>query len=100
MAGRSRYDGVDTARVAVDDGQGGMREVAYLLPRAPRAGAVTPMAWHRVADGDRLDLIAANHLGDPTAFWRICDANTALNPDDLVAGEHMGSIIVIPVPEM
>ena len=33
--------------------------------------------------GDRLDLITARTLGDPEQFWRICDANDALDPDDL-----------------
>ena len=34
---------------------------------------------------ERLDLLAASTLGDAFAFWRICDANDAMNPFDLVA---------------
>ena len=34
--------------------------------------------------GDRLDSIAATHLGDPLQFWQVCDANNTMNPFDLV----------------
>ena len=27
--------------------------------------------------GERLDNVAAQYLGDPTLFWRLCDANNA-----------------------
>lgn len=36
-----------------------------------------------VRAGDRLDTIAARMLGDPLQFWRIADANDAMNPLDL-----------------
>ena len=32
----------------------------------------------------RLDTIAASTIGDAQQFWRLCDANDALNPFDLV----------------
>jgi hypothetical protein len=100
MAGRSRYDGAQVASAAVTDGAGGTREVTHLLPRTPRDPAtVVPMAWHRVAAHDRADLVAHRHLGDPQAWWRICDANTALDPDALVGPENEGRVIVVGVPE-
>jgi nucleoid-associated protein YgaU len=37
-----------------------------------------------VKQSDRLDLIAARTLGDPLLFWRIADANDAMNPFDLL----------------
>lgn len=99
MPGRSRYDGLPTASLAVEDGAGGTREVSYLLPRTPLPPeGTTTMAVHRVAPADRLDLIAARYLGDPAAFWRICDVNLALDPDELVDSLAEGSLIVIPVP--
>lgn len=99
MPGRSRYDGAATATVVVDDGIGGVREVAYLLTRvASDPVAVLPLAWHRVVPDDRLDLLAARHLGDPAAAWRIADANLALDPDDLVGPDAEGRVVVIPVP--
>lgn len=99
MPGRSRYDGLPAASLAVEDGAGGSREVSYLLPRTPQSpDQATVMAVHRVAAGDRLDLIAARYLGDPAAYWRICDVNLALDPDELVDSTAEGSLIVIPVP--
>ena len=38
---------------------------------------------HQVTDGERLDVIAALLLGDPTQFWRLCDANLATRPEEL-----------------
>ena len=99
MAGRSRYDGARTATVEIDDGRGGRREVVYLLTRTPLdPGATTPFAWHRVAADDRLDLLASRYLGDPAAFWRICDANLALDPDELVGPDAEGAVVVVPTP--
>jgi hypothetical protein len=47
-------------------------------PRSPR-----PIGYHPRAVGDRLDLIAAKYLNDPTGFWRLCDANDSLVPGAL-----------------
>jgi nucleoid-associated protein YgaU len=43
---------------------------------------------------DRLDLIAARTLGDPLLFWRIADANLALDPFDLV---EPGRALTVPL---
>jgi hypothetical protein len=50
----------------------------------------------RVEDGQRIDSIAAATLGAPGLFWRICDANDALNPFDLMT--RPGQIISVPMP--
>ena len=50
------------------------------------------------AEGDRLDLITARTLGDPLQFWRICDANTAMDPLELFA--ETGTVLKIPVPQV
>ena len=47
---------------------------------------------------DRLDLVSFRYTGDPLGFWRVCDANAALDPDDLVDAEAVGTEIVVPVP--
>jgi hypothetical protein len=39
----------------------------------------------KVRQEDRLDLIAARILGDPEQFWRVCDANNAMDPLELTA---------------
>lgn len=57
----------------------------------PLLAEITPI------QGDRLDLIAFRTLGDPELFWRICDANNAMNPEDLI---EPGRIIRVAVPQM
>jgi hypothetical protein len=99
VPGRSRYDGVEVATVRVPDGADGEREVRYLRRRTPPDPAATPtLALHRVAEDDRLDLVSARYYGDPTAFWQVCDANAALDPDTLVAPDAAGTVLVVPVP--
>jgi hypothetical protein len=48
-----------------------------------------------VAQSDRLDLITYRTLGDPEAFWRVADANNAMNPTEL---EQPGVTLRIPIP--
>jgi hypothetical protein len=54
-------------------------------------------AGHEVRDGERLDHIAHRHFRDAERFWRICDANLATWPPELV--ERPGRIIDIPASE-
>lgn len=81
----SRYAAVPQATLV--DARG--REIRYIRVRLiPETRAI---AGHRVLAQDRLDLIAHRHFRDPERFWRICDANLALWPDDLlVEGEILG----------
>ncbi|WP_282004287.1 hypothetical protein [Propioniciclava sinopodophylli] len=97
MAGR--YDGVEITETQVPDGDGGLRTVRYLRRRpAPREPTLPPLALHRVVAGDRPDLLASRHLGDPTVWWRIADANRVLDPAELTATP--GDVVVIPTPEL
>ena len=50
-----------------------------------------------VIDGDRLDLIAARTLNAPDHFWRICDANNAMNPFALT--DHVGNVLRVSPPQ-
>lgn len=76
----SRYRGVETATTELPDG----RKVVYLKRRfVPQPELMATLAEHVVLDGDRLDLIANQYLGDPEQFWRVCDANRVLRPADL-----------------
>jgi hypothetical protein len=50
-----------------------------------------------VTAADRLDLIAARTLGDPEQFWRVCDANNAMDPLDLTT--TLGRVLRVPVPQ-
>ena len=49
-----------------------------------------------LSDGDRLDLIAARTVGASEHFWRICDAENAMNPFDLEA--EPGRRLRVPIP--
>lgn len=51
------------------------------LPRPPEQLAMA--GYHIRIQGDRLDLLAARYLQDPTLFWKLCDANGALVPTAL-----------------
>jgi hypothetical protein len=57
------------------------------------------LAEHLVVRGDRPDLIAAAQFGDPTQFWRICDANPVIHPEDLCSDDRIGELIRIPFPQ-
>ncbi len=102
MLGRSRYDGVETATLLVPDATAGptaVREVRYLRRRQPiNPPTQPPIARHRVAEDDRLDLLASRYLGDPLASWRIADANAALDP--LAVTATPGDVVVVPTPEL
>ena len=90
----SRYSGIEVAKY---DAAGG-RQIVYLRRRfLPPAGTVALLAEHRVTQGERLDNITARYLGDPEQFWRVCDANNAMNPDELTAA--IGRRLRIPLPQ-
>jgi hypothetical protein len=89
----SRYAGVPVAAYTGPDG----RTVAYLRRRfVPPPSAFALLLEHRVAQGERLDVITARHLGDPEQFWRLADANAALRPAEL---EEEGRTLRITLPE-
>jgi hypothetical protein len=95
----SRYATVEVAAVTVPDGAGGRRDVRYLRRRfPPQPGSLTASAQHVVSGGDRLDLLSATYLGDPALFWRICDANPVVHPDELTGPERIGRSVRIPLP--
>lgn len=55
--------------------------------RALKLRRLTPVVGdaRTVAAADRLDLIAHAQYGDATQFWRVADANSALDSRTLVA---------------
>ena len=81
-AGTSRYAASERLTLTLDDD----RAIAMLARRIiPPAEAHATYGWHRVRARERLDLIAAERLGDPELWWRLADANPTLDPDELVA---------------
>lgn len=90
----SRYWNIDTAKMKLADG----REVAYLKRRfLPKADQLALLQEHTVEEGDRLDNITFRYWNDPLQFWRICDANNAMNPTKLT--EEIGRRLRITLPE-
>lgn len=90
----SRYYAIDTATMTLPDGT----TVAYVRRRiVPPAERFSPLLTYTVAEGDRPDNVAAEYLGDPEQFWRLCDANNTLEPEDLTATP--GSTVRITLPE-
>jgi hypothetical protein len=91
----SRYYGIDTASYFTAEG----KEIVYLRRRfLPALSSMTILTKHSATQGERLDNITARYLGDPEQFWKICDGNNALRPDDLI--EEIGSTILIPMPKV
>ena len=94
----SRYSGLETTTISVPDVDDGTRDIRYLRRRIiPSAEGVTTLLEHTVAQGERLDQITARYLGDPTQFWRVCDANNVTRPEEL---EVTGRIIKIALPNL
>ena len=89
----SRYAGLEIAAITID-GETYSYVRRRFLPQPERMSAV---GEHAVAQGERLDHIAARFVGDPLFFWRICDANRAMRPEELT--ETIGRRLVITLPE-
>ncbi len=97
----SRYAAVPIATTTVPDGVGGSRTIRYLSRRfPPQPSTLTTLAEHPVTRGDRLDVVTARYLGDATQFWRVCDANLVIHPDELTAADRIGELLRIPVPQV
>ena len=90
----SRYNKTLLASLTMPDGT----EIKYLRRRfLPSPENFALLQEHTVSEGERLDHIAAKYLGDPEQFWRLCDANGAIRPNELL--EPIGRQIRITLPE-
>ncbi len=90
----SRYHGLAALQHTRADGT----TVTYLQRRfLPQPEAFATLQEHAVAQGDRIDNLAAAYLGDPLQYWRICDANRAIQPAELT--ETIGRRLRITLPE-
>ena len=95
----SRYAALNTSTIEVPVGDGTTRTVRYVQRRIiPPVGNAPTVIEHTVTQGDRIDNITARYLGDPTAFWLICDANNVLRPNDLT--DPAGRVIKIVLPQI
>jgi hypothetical protein len=90
----SRYYGIPTATLTTADQQ----TIVYLERRfLPSPARFALLQEHVVVEGERLDNIAGKYLGDAEAFWRIADANRAMQPDALT--DPPGRRLRITLPE-
>jgi hypothetical protein len=90
----SRYHGLGTGEHVLANGN----TVLYLRRRfLPQPENLALLQEHVVTESDRLDNITTHYLGDPEQFWRVCDANRAMRPDELT--ETVGRRLRITLPE-
>ena len=81
----SRYYQLGEAIYQEQDGH----HIVYKQRRFLPQGSSQPLLTTVNAGMDeRLDIVAARVLGVPEQFWRLCDANDAMNPFDLIADTH------------
>ncbi|MEM1177003.1 MAG: hypothetical protein AAGM22_01565 [Acidobacteriota bacterium] len=91
----SRYAPIPDLEIRDDVG----RIVRYKARRfLPQAGRIPAKGGAVVRQGDRLDLIAARTLGQSQFFWRIADANDAMDPFQLTARSNR--TLRVPVPQI
>ena len=89
----SRYYSIETATLESSRKD----PVIYLRRRfVPPADRFSLLQEHTITEGERLDNLSFQYLGDPEQFWRLCDANNTMNPEDL---EGPGVKIRITLPE-
>lgn len=89
----SRYNAVSVFRVTAADG----REIAYIGRRfLPPADRFALLFERRMHQSERVDHVAAEFLGDPEQFWRLCDANGVVDPLEL---QETGRRVRITLPE-
>jgi hypothetical protein len=86
----TRYEKVDTNQITDSTGRVIVYKKTRFIP------ITTGVVSYTVKQDDRLDQIANRSFRDPQRFWRICDANDAMWPDDLTA---VGRKLEIPPSE-
>jgi hypothetical protein len=91
----SRYYKIDQGTLTVIDPDGLPREIRYVRRRFIPSDQMTTLVEYSMMQGDRLDNITARFLTDPTQFWRVCDANTVMGPEDL---EQIARVVRIALP--
>ncbi|GAC1633736.1 MAG: hypothetical protein NVS4B7_20690 [Ktedonobacteraceae bacterium] len=95
----SRYYTLPTATIDIPNGDGSTSTVRYVQRRIipPPDDGITVIE-HTVTQGDRIDNITFRYLGDPLAFWLVCDANNVMQPSDLT--DTIGRVIQIALPRL
>jgi len=90
----SRYYNIPVTTLELEDG----RRVVYVRRRfVPPPERFELLLEHVVTQDERLDNITTQYFNDPEQFWRLCDANAAIRPDELT--ETIGRRLRITLPE-
>ena len=90
----SRYYKLKTSTLETSDN----KTILHLCRRfVPSPNEFTLLQEHIISQGDRLDNLAGQYLGDPEQYWQLCDANGAVRPDDLT--EEIGGKLRITLPK-
>jgi hypothetical protein len=90
----SRYAMTELGELALPDG-GTARYVRRRFIAPP--SRFETLTEHTVLEGERIDIITAHYLGDAEQYWRVCDANAVIRPEELT--ETAGRRIRITLPE-
>jgi hypothetical protein len=89
----SRYAKLETSTFTLEDGT----EVSYVKRRfIPNASSLQIIGQTKTVQDDRMDTVTARTLGDPLSFWRVADANEAMDPFDVV--DEIDRTLNIPMP--
>ncbi len=92
----SRYRGL--ALLTYVDAEG--REHVYSARRiVPLPETMAEIGRVVVRDGDRVDVIAVAQFGDARWWWRLADANRAVDPAALTAADAIGRSLRITLPD-
>jgi hypothetical protein len=94
FAADSRYHGLPTAQTTLPDGRTVVFVTRRFLPPPEHFALLRALT---VREGERLDLLAARHVGLATQWWRMADANGAMLPEALVHAP--GEKLRITLPE-
>lgn len=90
----SRYYSLKTSTYETSDN----KTIVYLRRRfIPSPEEYTLLQEHTISQGERLDNLAAQYLGDAEQYWQLCDANGAMVPDQLT--EDIGGKLRITLPK-
>jgi hypothetical protein len=90
----SRYHKTETSTWTSPNGG----TIVYLRRRfVPSPARFATLQEHIVVQGERLDNLSAQLIGDPELFWQLCDANGAMQPDELTSVP--GRAVRITLPE-
>lgn len=89
----SRYLNTPTAEYETATG----KKYVYMRRRfVPPPEMFELLQEHVVSEGERLDNVTAQYLGDPELFWQVADANRAMRPEALT--ETIGRRLRITLP--